>query len=64
MAILWGILTLLQYNNILMILFQFPWILSDYESDTINLTSCTVYRDLSKPIGAVNPKNEEMLREK
>ncbi|XP_076087925.1 neurobeachin-like protein 1 isoform X3 [Mytilus galloprovincialis] len=42
----------------------FPWIISDYESDTLNLNSCTVYRDLSKPIGAVNPKNEEILREK
>ncbi|XP_052080874.1 neurobeachin-like protein 1 isoform X2 [Mytilus californianus] len=42
----------------------FPWIISDYESDSLNLNSCTVYRDLSKPIGAVNPKNGEILREK
>ncbi|KAJ1569840.1 Neurobeachin-like protein 1 [Nowakowskiella sp. JEL0078] len=32
----------------------FPWILQDYESDTINLKDPAVYRDLSKPIGALN----------
>ena len=33
----------------------FPWILSDYESATINLEDPKVYRDLSLPIGALNP---------
>ena len=33
----------------------FPWILTDYESKTIDLNDNKVYRDLSKPIGALNP---------
>jgi hypothetical protein len=33
----------------------FPWILTDYESDTIDLADPRVYRDLSKPVGALNP---------
>jgi len=33
----------------------FPWILSDYESPTINLEDPKVYRDLSLPVGALNP---------
>ncbi|CAG8541891.1 2926_t:CDS:10, partial [Racocetra persica] len=35
--------------------FVFPWIISDYESETIDLSDPKVYRDLSKPIGALNP---------
>eukprot|EP00485_Elphidium_margaritaceum_P008664 CAMPEP_0202708072 /NCGR_PEP_ID=MMETSP1385-20130828/20329_1 /ASSEMBLY_ACC=CAM_ASM_000861 /TAXON_ID=933848 /ORGANISM="Elphidium margaritaceum" /LENGTH=495 /DNA_ID=CAMNT_0049366957 /DNA_START=32 /DNA_END=1515 /DNA_ORIENTATION=+ len=34
----------------------FPWILTDYESDTIDLDNINVYRDLSKPVGALNPQ--------
>ncbi|ETO06443.1 hypothetical protein RFI_30949 [Reticulomyxa filosa] len=30
----------------------FPWILRDYESDTLNLSNPSVYRDLTKPMGA------------
>lgn len=33
----------------------FPWILSDYESDKIDLDDPSVYRDLSLPVGALNP---------
>lgn len=32
----------------------FPWILKDYTSPSIDLSDPTVYRDLSKPIGALN----------
>lgn len=32
----------------------FPWVLSDYTSDTIDLNDSRVYRDLSKPVGALN----------
>jgi hypothetical protein len=32
-----------------------PWVLSDYTSKTIDLNDFSVYRDLSKPIGALNP---------
>lgn len=34
----------------------FPWILRDYQSEKIDLTDPAVYRDLSKPIGALNPE--------
>lgn len=44
--------------------FQFPWILSDYTSDTLDLENPNVYRNLSKPIGANNPKNEREVKEK
>ena len=33
----------------------FPWILADYTSETIDLSDSRVFRDLSKPIGALNP---------
>ena len=42
----------------------FPWILQDYTSDTLNLDDPSVFRDLSKPIGVVNPANEKEVREK
>jgi hypothetical protein len=31
----------------------FPWVLSDYESETLDLADTSVYRDLSKPMGAL-----------
>jgi len=31
-----------------------PWVLSDYSSASIDLSDPTVYRDLSKPMGALN----------
>ena len=34
----------------------FPWILSDYESTSLDLNSRAVYRDLKKPIGALDSK--------
>ena len=33
----------------------FPWILSDYESPSLDVNNNTIYRDLSKPVGALNP---------
>ncbi|KAL5005989.1 hypothetical protein ScPMuIL_017147 [Solemya velum] len=42
----------------------FPWILVDYESEVLDLENPAVYRDLSKPVGVINPKNEEQVREK
>jgi hypothetical protein len=33
----------------------FPWVLQDYESETIDLEDEKVYRDLSLPVGALNP---------
>lgn len=37
----------------------FPWILQDYESDSIDLRDPEIYRDLTKPIGALNPDRLE-----
>lgn len=33
----------------------FPWVLKDYHSDKLDLNDTDIYRDLSKPIGALNP---------
>ncbi|XP_073843399.1 neurobeachin-like protein 1 isoform X2 [Musca autumnalis] len=42
----------------------FPWILADYTSDILDLTDPKSFRDLSKPIGVINPKNEAETRAK
>ena len=47
-----------------MSLFQFPWVVQDYTSETLDLEEPATYRDLSKPIGIINPNNEEEVREK
>jgi len=36
-----------------------PWVIKDYESQTLNLNDPSIYRDLSKPIGALNPERLE-----
>ncbi|XP_076985630.1 neurobeachin-like protein 2 [Tamandua tetradactyla] len=42
----------------------FPWVLQDYVSPTLDLSNPAVFRDLSKPIGVVNPKHAKLVREK
>lgn len=42
----------------------FPWILADYTSETIDLSDSRVYRDLSKPVGALNPDRLAQLLER
>ncbi|XP_006893098.1 PREDICTED: LOW QUALITY PROTEIN: neurobeachin-like protein 2 [Elephantulus edwardii] len=42
----------------------FPWVLQDYVSPTLDLNNPAVFRDLSKPIGVVNPKHAQLVREK
>lgn len=42
----------------------FPWILTDYESETIDLNDSSVYRDLTMPVGALNPDRLAMLIER
>ena len=32
----------------------FPWIIKDYDSEALDLADTNTYRDLSKPIGALN----------
>ncbi len=35
-----------------------PWVLADYTSDALDLSGATpgVFRDLSKPVGALEPR--------
>ena len=42
----------------------FPWVIADYESEKIDLSDSRVYRDLTKPIGALNPDRLAMLLER
>ena len=39
-----------------------PWVLNDYHSDSIDLRDKKIYRDLSKPMGAVNAERAEKFR--
>ncbi|KAL3683862.1 hypothetical protein R1sor_001884 [Riccia sorocarpa] len=41
-----------------------PWVLSDYKSKTLDLKNPAVFRDLSKPIGALNPARLALFRER
>jgi len=43
---------------------QFPWILCDYTSPILDLEDPAVFRDLSKPIGVVNSRHAQNVREK
>ena len=40
----------------------FPWILADYTSETLDLTSPDSFRDLTRPAGALNDKRREFLK--
>uniref|UniRef100_A0A3P8SL52 Neurobeachin-like protein 2 n=1 Tax=Amphiprion percula TaxID=161767 RepID=A0A3P8SL52_AMPPE len=42
----------------------FPWVLCDYTSPELDLENPAVFRDLSKPIGVVNPRHAQNVREK
>ncbi|RYY33227.1 hypothetical protein EON62_04445, partial [archaeon] len=39
----------------------FPWVVADYTSSKLDLTTASTFRDLSKPIGALNPARLEAL---
>lgn len=41
-----------------------PWVLVDYKSSKIDLNDENIYRDLSKPIGALNPIRLERLKQR
>lgn len=34
----------------------FPWVVADYTSKQLDLSNPATFRDLSKPIGALNPE--------
>ena len=42
----------------------FPWILRDYKSKTLDLENPNIYRDLSKPVGVLNSKFEDYVKQK
>ncbi|XP_055682050.1 protein FAN-like [Lutzomyia longipalpis] len=42
----------------------FPWVISDYKSDHLDLSNPKIYRDLTKPIGALNDERLERLIER
>ncbi|XP_065158028.1 neurobeachin isoform X5 [Atheta coriaria] len=42
----------------------FPWVLTNYESKELDLSQPNNYRDLSKPIGALNPSRRAYFEER
>ncbi|KAJ7962251.1 BEACH domain-containing protein C2 [Quillaja saponaria] len=42
----------------------FPWILSDYSSKSLDLSNSSSYRDLSKPVGALNADRLKKFQER
>lgn len=40
----------------------FPWVISDYSSPTLDLSDPKSFRDLTKPIGALNPERLKRLK--
>lgn len=42
----------------------FPWVLCDYVSDELDLDNPGVYRDLSKPMGAIGEARARQFRER
>lgn len=42
----------------------FPWVLSDYKSEELDLNDPKTFRDLSRPVGVVNPNNEADVQAK
>nr|CAH8853482.1 unnamed protein product [Trichobilharzia regenti] len=42
----------------------FPWVISNYDASELDLSSPSNYRDLSKPIGAINPKRKAFFDER
>lgn len=42
----------------------FPWVLADYTSENLDLNDPKTFRDLSRPVGVVNPNNEADVQAK
>lgn len=38
----------------------FPWVVADYSSETLDFNKSSTFRDLSKPVGALDPKRFEV----
>jgi len=44
--------------------YVFPWVLNDYTSPKLDLSDPEIYRDLSKPMGAINPNKLRRYKDK
>ena len=42
----------------------FPWVIKEFQKEVLELANPQVYRDLSKPIGALNPIRLQEFEEK
>jgi hypothetical protein len=42
----------------------FPWVISNYQSEELDLTDPSNFRDLRKPIGIQDPRQERSIRER
>ncbi|CAM9577608.1 unnamed protein product, partial [Choristocarpus tenellus] len=42
----------------------FPWVIKDFTSPTLDLDDSASYRDLSRPMGALDPERLEYFRER
>ncbi|PIN12837.1 Conserved WD40 repeat-containing protein [Handroanthus impetiginosus] len=42
----------------------FPWVLADYSSETLDLKKSSTFRDLSKPVGALDSKRFEVFEDR
>nr|XP_057936358.1 neurobeachin-like isoform X2 [Doryrhamphus excisus] len=42
----------------------FPWVLASYDAEELDLTLSANFRDLSKPVGALNPKRAAFFTER
>eukprot|EP00850_Spirogloea_muscicola_P005743 SM000026S08992 [mRNA] locus=s26:1003027:1021649:+ [translate_table: standard] len=42
----------------------FPWIIADYQSDSLDLSIPSTYRDLSKPVGALDEKRFKIFEDR
>ncbi|XP_060594313.1 neurobeachin-like isoform X2 [Ruditapes philippinarum] len=42
----------------------FPWVIVNYDTDELDLSQPNNFRDLSKPIGALNPSRKEFFEER
>ncbi|KAL5530973.1 hypothetical protein ACEPAG_3849 [Sanghuangporus baumii] len=42
----------------------FPWVLADYSSDALDLSSPSTFRDLSRPMGALSESRREAARQR
>eukprot|EP00850_Spirogloea_muscicola_P002934 SM000011S19112 [mRNA] locus=s11:883394:901254:- [translate_table: standard] len=42
----------------------FPWVIADYQSDSLDLSIPSTYRDLSKPVGALDEKRFKIFEDR